>query len=381
MPVPSAITDLSQTAGSNYPAGSESPNTADDYFRAHASFIAMLRDGIGFTDPVALASAATTSIGAQNSQFVEITGVTGITSFGTTYNGPRFLRFTGILTLTHSSSLNLPTSANITTAAGDTAIAIPNSAGNGWDVVSFYRKDGSTLGTAASATHLAGGSAGTEPYQSAAGTTAMLAAGTAGQFKTSGGAGAPTWTTAATTGEVQTGTDTAKPVTASSMQNGKIVLAASQATTSGTSKDFTGLPSWAKSHKLMATGFSHNGSSTIIVQLGDSGGFETGGYTGAVARITNAASPTTWNINAYSGFVVAVDVVATDVFNLEIDLTLKNASTNEWVAKISSARTDATVVFTGQGAKALTDVLTQIRFTTEGSSDTMDAGSVSLISY
>lgn len=49
--------------------------------------------------------------------------------------------------------------------------------------------------TAGSATNLAGGSAGTVPYQSASGTTAMLAAGTSGQVLTSSGAGAPTWAT------------------------------------------------------------------------------------------------------------------------------------------------------------------------------------------
>lgn len=49
--------------------------------------------------------------------------------------------------------------------------------------------------TAGSATNLAGGSAGTVPYQSAAGTTAMLAAGSSGQVLTSSGAGAPSWTT------------------------------------------------------------------------------------------------------------------------------------------------------------------------------------------
>lgn len=43
------------------------------------------------------------------------------------------------------------------------------------------------------ATNLAGGSAGTVPYQSAAGATAMLAAGTAGQVLTSAGAAAPAW--------------------------------------------------------------------------------------------------------------------------------------------------------------------------------------------
>lgn len=147
MPVPSAITDLSQTAGSNYPAGSESPITADDYFRAHASFIAMLRDGKGFTDMVTLASGSTTDIGGQNAMAVEITGTTTITSFGTTYNGPRFLRFTGALTLTHNATtLILPGGANITTIAGDTCIAIPTSSANGW-VVLAYQRYSSTAGS------------------------------------------------------------------------------------------------------------------------------------------------------------------------------------------------------------------------------------------
>ncbi|WP_288076713.1 tail fiber domain-containing protein [Pseudomonas sp.] len=44
MPVPSTINDLSTTAGSNSPAGSESPALIDDYLRAHGSFIATLRD-------------------------------------------------------------------------------------------------------------------------------------------------------------------------------------------------------------------------------------------------------------------------------------------------------------------------------------------------
>ena len=150
MPVPSAISDLSQTEGSNSPPGSESPITADNYLRQYAAFIAMLRDGIGFTDPVQLASATTTSIGAQNAMFVEITGTTTITGFGTTYNGPRFLRFTGALTLTHNATtLNLPGGANIVTAAGDTCIAVPNFAGNGWNVYQYQHAIGNFRATRA----------------------------------------------------------------------------------------------------------------------------------------------------------------------------------------------------------------------------------------
>jgi hypothetical protein len=51
---------------------------------------------------------------------------------------------------------------------------------------------GITTGTA---TNLAGGSNGTIPYQSAAGTTQMLAVGTAGQLLQTNGVGAPTWAT------------------------------------------------------------------------------------------------------------------------------------------------------------------------------------------
>lgn len=147
MPVPSAITDLSQTAGSNSPAGSESPITTDDYFRSHASFIAMLRDGKGFTNMVTLAGGSTTDIGGQNAEFVEITGDPTITSFGTSYNGPRFLRFTGSSILTHNATtLYLPGGANITTSNGDTCIAIPNSSANGW-VVLFFQKNNLASGS------------------------------------------------------------------------------------------------------------------------------------------------------------------------------------------------------------------------------------------
>lgn len=150
MPVPADIFALSQTAGSNFPGGTESPNTADDYFRFYAACLAVLRDGQGFAAPVQLASASTTSIGAQVSPFVEITGTTTITSFGTTYRGPRFLRFTGVLTLTHNATtLNLPGAANITTAAGDTCLAVPNFAGNGWNVVQYQLAAGGVVGTVA----------------------------------------------------------------------------------------------------------------------------------------------------------------------------------------------------------------------------------------
>lgn len=46
MPIPSSINDLSTTAGSNSPPGSESPSLIDNYLRTYASYIALLRDGM-----------------------------------------------------------------------------------------------------------------------------------------------------------------------------------------------------------------------------------------------------------------------------------------------------------------------------------------------
>jgi hypothetical protein len=89
-----------------------------------------------------LASAATTDIGLQNTNFLRVTGTTTITSFGTNYNGPRFLRFAGALTLTNSATLILPGAANITTVAGDTLIVIPKATAgtaDGWQVVAYQR--------------------------------------------------------------------------------------------------------------------------------------------------------------------------------------------------------------------------------------------------
>jgi hypothetical protein len=97
--------------------------------------------------PVDIASAATTDIGASASPNVRITGTTSIASFGTVTAGTRrFLAFAAALTLTHNAtSLILPGAANITTAAGDTAVARSLGSGN-WVIESFTRASGVLIG-------------------------------------------------------------------------------------------------------------------------------------------------------------------------------------------------------------------------------------------
>ena len=106
---------------------------------------------------VDLASAATCDIGSATSNYVRITGTTGITSFGVNHAGPMFLRFEGALTLTNSATLIIPGGANITTAAGDTAIVTPKATAgvsDGWQIVTYQRAVGvgsfTTLATSGS---------------------------------------------------------------------------------------------------------------------------------------------------------------------------------------------------------------------------------------
>jgi hypothetical protein len=89
-----------------------------------------------------IASASTTDLSMATGDFVDITGTTTITAFGTIGAGAvRTLRFNGTLTLTHNStSLILPGATDITTASGDVAIFRSLGSGN-WLCVHYIRTE------------------------------------------------------------------------------------------------------------------------------------------------------------------------------------------------------------------------------------------------
>lgn len=93
-----------------------------------------------------IASASTVALGAATGNYVNITGTTTITAFDTVQSGTvRTVTFSGILILTHNAtSLILPTSANITTAAGDSAIFTSLGSGN-WKCTTYTRASGAAL--------------------------------------------------------------------------------------------------------------------------------------------------------------------------------------------------------------------------------------------
>ena len=93
-----------------------------------------LASGIGLVSKKGadIASASTVDLSTATGNYIDITGTTTITSFGTVAAGQVFvLQFDGALTLTHNAtSLILPGGANITTAAGDVAVMVSEGSGN-----------------------------------------------------------------------------------------------------------------------------------------------------------------------------------------------------------------------------------------------------------
>ncbi|NDD75634.1 MAG: hypothetical protein EBZ40_11765, partial [Gammaproteobacteria bacterium] len=97
------------------------------------------------TQTTTVASASTTDIGATASQRISVTGTTTITSLGTVPNQLRFVTFAGALTLTHNATtLILPGSANIATAAGDAAVLSSDASGN-WRCLHYQKADGTAV--------------------------------------------------------------------------------------------------------------------------------------------------------------------------------------------------------------------------------------------
>ena len=152
----------------------------------------------------------------------------------------------------------------------------------------------------------------------------------------------------------------------------QLTTAAVQATTSGTSKDFTSIPSWVKRITVMFNGVSTNGTSSPIIQLGDSGGIEATGYSATASDSGGRLSETT-------GFPVARGVGAGDQMTGVLQLSLLDAATNTWVAMGNSTRTGSANTYFLSGAKSLSATLDRIRVTTIGGTDAFDAGSVNIL--
>ena len=149
-------------------------------------------------------------------------------------------------------------------------------------------------------------------------------------------------------------------------------LGTQQASTSGTSIDFTGIPAGTKRITVMFVGVSTNGTSALLVQVGDAGGFETTGY------LSGAQAGTTL-LESTAGFLATHASVAAQTNNGKVVLSLENSSAFTWTSSGNVLLTGNGVAVSG-GSKSLSAELTQVRITTVNGTDAFDAGAIN-VSY
>jgi hypothetical protein len=154
--------------------------------------------------------------------------------------------------------------------------------------------------------------------------------------------------------------------------SGAFIAGTAVASTSGTSFDYTSIPSWVKRITVMFNQVSTNGSSNILIQVG-AGSVTTSGYVsgGGLIYGTNStlSFSTTSGILVYNG----------GADNSQVGIvTLTLVSSNNWVASVVT-NPISTWSYSGAGKIALGGTLDRVRITTVNGTDTFDAGSINIL--
>jgi len=149
-----------------------------------------------------------------------------------------------------------------------------------------------------------------------------------------------------------------------------LVSGTAQASTSGTSIDFTSIPSWVKRVTINFSGVSTNGSSLVQVQIG-SGSIVTTGYSSGASSGATANTSTTGFL-ATSNMAAANSITGTMVVNL--------LTGNSWVCFGVSYYTGVGAALTlFSGSISLSGTLDRVRITTVNGTDTFDAGTINIM--
>jgi hypothetical protein len=156
--------------------------------------------------------------------------------------------------------------------------------------------------------------------------------------------------------------------------NAGITLGTAVASTSGTSIDFTGIPSGVKRITVMFQGVSTNGTSAHIMRLGTSGGFVTSGYaSGGIYTGSTTGSGTRTDGLLLDGNASDPAVL------LQGHAVLTNISGNSWVQSFVMGQSNSAYAVMGGGSISLAGTLTQIRITMANGTDTFDAGLINIM--
>jgi len=159
--------------------------------------------------------------------------------------------------------------------------------------------------------------------------------------------------------------------------SGRGITSATAVTASGTSVDFTGIPSWVRRVTVMFSGVSTNGTSLPRIQIGTSGVIQTSGYlgSGGVMAASVAVSLDT------GGFVMSGtgNWSAATTAGGTVTLNLMDSSTGLWSCSGLLGSSSAAIIYFTGGSKALSGTLDRIRITTVNGTDVFDAGTINIL--
>ena len=170
------------------------------------------------------------------------------------------------------------------------------------------------------------------------------------------------------------GTDATQTLTNKTLGSGLVAGASlitsgtAVASTSGTSIDFTGIPSWVKRVTVMINGVSTNGTSNYLIQIG-SGSVTTTGYTSTSQQGGTSATST-------AGFIISQGIAAAR-FNYGLT-TISALGSFTYIASGTLADYTAACAVSGGGV-TLAGVLDRVRITTVNGTDTFDAGTINIL--
>lgn len=178
-----------------------------------------------------------------------------------------------------------------------------------------------------------------------------LPKGTAGQvLKMNSGATAPEWGTG----------------------GGGVTVLTALAATSGTTKEFTSLPSTMVVFRLSVEALSTTGTGVILLQIGESsGGYATSSYVGATHGIASGDAGNTWSSGG--ALTNTGGAAATTVLHGIITLCLLDPSTNTWSISGVLNRSNSAAAYIISGTKSLSGAMDRVRLIT---TDAFDAGKV-----
>lgn len=155
--------------------------------------------------------------------------------------------------------------------------------------------------------------------------------------------------------------------------NSDIVSGTSQASTSGTSIDFTSIPSWVKRITVMLNGVSTSGTSDMVLRAGTSGGIDSTNYASNRGTVNNTS---VFAVTTTTGFDFASPASAAIL--QKGNIVLNNISGNIWVANGCVSDT-GTQISSFSGTVSLAGVLDRVRITTVNGTDTFDAGTINIL--